>query len=165
MNEGTTRAGDRAAESERAADVPRVSYWHVWTDADGVSRQTRCAIEAFKSKSISPPAAPQWQHRLDLGETDVLVTVQPVGWTGTWHENPRPQWIVPLSGRWFVETMDGQRVEMGPGDLSFGEDQGTRADAQGRRGHLSGTVGDEPAVLMIVQSLSPPQLNSPCRFR
>ena len=44
----------------------------------------------------------------------VLVTVQPVGWVGTWHENPAPQWIVPLSGRWWVESMDGKRVEMGP---------------------------------------------------
>ena len=38
--------------------------------------------------------------------------------------------------------MDGQRVEMGPGELSFGEDQGTKRDAKGRHGHLSGTVGD-----------------------
>ena len=52
-----------------------------------------------------------------------MVTVQPVGWVGTWHENPEPQWIIPLSGRWFVESMDGERVEMGPGEISFGEDQ------------------------------------------
>ena len=57
---------------------------------------------------------------------EMLVTVLPVGWVGDWHENPRPQWIIPLSGRWFVETMDGARVEMGPGEMSFGEDQGTR---------------------------------------
>lgn len=62
-----------------------------------------------------------------------------------------PQWIVPLSGRWFVETMDGKRVEMGPGELSFGNDQNTRVDAQGRRGHRSGAVGNQPAVIMLVQ--------------
>jgi hypothetical protein len=81
----------------------------------------------------------------------VLFTVLPVGWIGDWHENPKPQWIVPLSGRWFVETMDGTRVEMGPGDISFGEDQNTRRDSEGRQGHRSGTVGNEPATLMIVQ--------------
>ena len=58
---------------------------------------------------------------------------------------------MPLRGRWFVETMDGQRVEMGPGELSFGGDQHTRADAEGRQGHRSGTVGDEPCYLMVVQ--------------
>ena len=78
------------------------------------------------------------------------MTVLPVGWIGDWHENPKPQWIIPLSGRWFVESMDGQRVEMGPGEISFGEDQNTR-NVAGKQGHLSGTVGDEPAVLMIVQ--------------
>ena len=81
----------------------------------------------------------------------VLVVVQPVGWVGEWHENPKPQWIVPLSGRWFVETMDGERVEMGPGEVSFGGDQNTKPDAQGRKGHRSGTVGDQPSVNLIVQ--------------
>lgn len=144
---------------------PTLAYYHVWTDADGVSRQTRCELDHFVSKSISPPAAPQWQDQLALGDATVLVTVQPVGWIGDWHENPKPQWIIPLTGRWFVETMDGTRVEMGPGEISFGEDQGTKPDANGRRGHLSGTVGDVPAVLMVVQSHAPPVLGSPCRFK
>ena len=78
-------------------------------------------------------------------------------------ENPMPQWIIPLSGRWFVESMDGHRVEMGPGEMSFGEDQNTRATGT-RKGHRSGTVGDEPAVLMIIQPEGGPHPNSPCRF-
>lgn len=73
------------------------------------------------------------------------------GGMGEWHENPKPQWIVPPSGRWFVETMDSNRVEMSAGDISFGADQNTIANDQGRKGHLSGTVGDHPAVLMIAQ--------------
>jgi len=81
----------------------------------------------------------------------VLVANMPVGWIGDWHENPKPQWIIPLSGRWFVETTDGVRVEMGPGELSFGGDQNAKPDAHGRVGHRSGTVGDAPAVVMIVQ--------------
>jgi hypothetical protein len=32
----------------------------------------------------------------------------------------------PLSDRWFVESMDGQRVEMGPGEISFGGDQNAK---------------------------------------
>jgi uncharacterized membrane protein YphA (DoxX/SURF4 family) len=65
-------------------------------------------------------------RRQDAGCATVFVTVLPVGWIGDWHENPKPQWIIPLSGRWFVESMDGQRVEMGPGEISFGEDKNTR---------------------------------------
>lgn len=93
-----------------------------------------------------------------------FATVLPVGWVGDWHENPRPQWIIPLSGRWFVEAVDGHRIEMGPGELSFGEDQHTRA-VDGKRGHRSGTVGDRPAVLMIVRLDAPAAIASPCRFR
>jgi hypothetical protein len=140
-----------------------VPYWHVWTGADGLSRQTRCELTEFELSSIGPPATPQWQGARMREETTVLFTVLPVGWVGDWHENPRPQWIIPLSGRWFVETLDGRRVEMGPGDISFGEDQGSRAK-DGRRGHLSGTVGGEPAVLMLIQLEGEARPPSPCRF-
>jgi hypothetical protein len=143
---------------------PEVPYWHLWTDEQGVSHQTRCALAEFDMQSMQPPAAPQWQGRKTRDRMTVMVTVQPVGWIGIWHENPKPQWIIPLSGRWFVESMDGRRVEMGPGEISFGEDQNTR-EVDGKRGHLSGTVGDAPAVLMVIQFDSPPTLASPCRFR
>ncbi len=147
---------------EQAA--PRVAYWHVWTDADGVSHQSRCHMDEFVLQSIQPPAEPQWQGRRVQGSMTTLISVLPVGWIGQWHENPRPQWIIPLSGRWFVETMDGTRVEMGSGEFSFGADQGCRERA-GRRGHLSGTVGAEPAVLMIVQLENIPLSAGPCVWR
>jgi hypothetical protein len=94
-----------------------------------------------------------------------LMVVQPVGWVGEWHENPKPQWIIPLSGRWFVETMDGTRVEMGPGEISFGGDQNTKPDARGRRGHRSGTVGNQPSINLIVQLQSDPSAGRPCGFK
>ncbi|MGB9349621.1 MAG: cupin domain-containing protein, partial [Pseudolabrys sp.] len=105
---------------------PVVPYWHVWTDADGISHQSRCELSEFHKAPIQPRAAPQWIGVQTRHDATVFVTVLPVGWIGDWHENPRPQWIIPLSGRWFVESMDGVRVEMGPGEISFGEDQNTR---------------------------------------
>ena len=96
-------------------------------------------------------AAPQWNDTLVPRQATVVFSVMPRGWVGEWHENPHPQWIVPLSGRGFVESMDGARVEMGPGEVSFGGDQHCVADAGGRKGHRSGVLGDESAVLMLVQ--------------
>src|SRR5262249_24373669 len=90
-----------------------------------------------------------------------VVLVLPVGWVGEWHENPKPQWIIPLSGRWFVETMDGKRVEMGPGELSFGGDQNTKPDAQGRKGHRSGAVGNQPCVTLLIQLEKDPFAGQP----
>jgi hypothetical protein len=130
---------------------PELPYWHVWTDDDGVTHQTRCALSGFKKQSMGGKAAPQWNDHIFDGESHVLFCVLPVGWVGDWHENPKPQWIAPLFGRWFVETMDGARVEMGPGELSFGGDQNAKEDAQGRVGHRSGTVGEAPATLMVIQ--------------
>jgi signal recognition particle subunit SRP54 len=91
----------------------------------------------------------------------VLIKVEPdVDYD--WHENPVPQWIVPLSGRWFVETMDGHRVEMGPGELSFGGDQGCRR-TEGRLGHRSGALDGQPAMLMLIQlERIPPEVAAAC---
>ncbi|WP_013334688.1 cupin domain-containing protein [Gloeothece verrucosa] len=132
-------------------DQPILDYWHVWTDEQGISHQSRRQIQNFKLKSIADSASPQWIAQFKQKGATVVFSVLPVGWTGIWHENPKPQWIIPLSGRWFVETMDGQRVEMGAGDISFGADQNTKEDSQGRKGHLSGTIGNEPAVLVMIQ--------------
>ena len=151
--------------SQSPSDSPVIHYWHVWTDAGGISRQSRCQIQDFTYKSISPPAAPQWLDQLPSGSATVVFTVMPVGWVGSWHENPKPQWIIPLSGCWFVETMDGQRVEMGVGEISLGEDQNTRENNLGQKGHLSGTVGDVPAMLMIVQLAETPTIGQACRFK
>ncbi len=53
---------------------------------------------------------------------------------------------------------------MGPGDVSLGEDQGSRP-RDGKRGHLSGSVGDQPATLMIVSLKGKPRANQPCHQR
>ena len=142
---------------------PTIPYWHLWTDRDGISRQKQCALTEFEMKSIKP-ADPQWQGTPMSGKMTAMVTVLPVGWVGNWHENPKPHWIVPLSGRWFVEAMDGTRAEMGTGELAFGGDQNCR-EVDGKRGHRSGTVGDVPAVLMLIQFDDAHAPASPCQWR
>jgi hypothetical protein len=141
---------------------PRIPYWHLWADESGISHQQRCELTDWELKGVGP-AEPQWNDRQPRCEATPVFTVQPVGWIGTWHENPAPQWIVVLSGRWWIESMDGTRIEQGPGEFSFGEDQGC-VEIDGRKGHRSGTVGNAPAVLMTVQ-LHVPAMRRPCRFR
>jgi hypothetical protein len=140
--------------------APTLGYWHLCTDASGVSHQSRCALDRFELGGVGA-AAPQWNDPQAKCEATVVFVVLPVGWVGEWHENPAPQWILPISGRWWVEAMDGTRVEMGPGDLSLGEDQNCIQDGDGRKGHRSGTAGEEPAVLMTVQLHVPP-VHQPC---
>ena len=148
--------------TDPSGPAPRIPYWHLWTDADGVSRQQQCWLTQFELKGVGG-AAPQWNDKQARSDATVVFTVQPVGWVGDWHENPAPQWIVVLSGRWWIESMDGTRVEQGPGEFSFGEDQNC-TEQDGKRGHRSGTVGGQPAVLMTVQLHVEPQ-RAPCHIR
>ena len=155
----TNAAGTTDESSPAQCPPPTLLYWHVWAD-DGATHQTRCTLSAFHLQSMGGRAAPQWNDALVTGDATVLIGCLPAGWVGEWHGNPKPQWIVPLSGRWFVETTDGTRVDMGPGEVSFGGDQSTKPDEAGRQGHRSGTVGGVPAVLMVVQLHDPKWVNA-----
>ena len=141
---------------------PTVPYWHLCVDRDGISRLQQCALSHYELKGVGP-ADPQWNNKMQRYESTVVFTVQPVGWVGDWHENPAPQWIVVLSGRWFIESMDGARIEQGAGEFSFGEDQGC-TEKHGRKGHRSGTLGDVPCRLMTVQ-LHVEAQRDPCHRR
>jgi hypothetical protein len=141
---------------------PSVPYWHLWVDAHGISHQQRCHLTDYYLQRVGL-ADPQWNNKQSKYPSTVVFTVQPVGWIGDWHENPAPQWIVVLSGRWWIESMDGTRIEQGAGEFSFGEDQGCK-ETDGKKGHRSGTIGDEPAVLMTIQLHVDPR-REPCHFR
>ena len=156
----TKCAAVRTPDESPAQSPPRIGYWHLWTDNDGVSHQVRCELAEFELQSVGN-AAPQWNDKQATRDANVVFVVLPAGWVGEWHENPGPQWIAPLSGRWFVESMDETRVEFGPGELSLGEDQHCVEDAKGRKGHRSGTVGDQPCLLLCVQ-LHRVSMRKPC---
>ena len=138
------------------------TFWHLWTDEDGVTHQSKCRFSGLQLKNFAPPASDLLVKRLAAAPEDITILVLQPGILD-WHRNPKPQWIVPLSGAWFVESMDGTRIEMGPGELSFGEDQLAREDAAGRAGHLSGVVGETPCVLMLIQVLDAPRCGAACQ--
>lgn len=147
--------------SDAQGPRPSVPYSHLWVDEAGISHQRECHLTDYHLKSVGP-ADPQWNNAQETCPSTVVFTVQPVGWVGEWHENPAPQWIVVLSGRWFIESMDGTRIEQGPGAFSFGEDQGC-IEQHGRKGHRSGTIGDAPVALMTVQLHIDP-VRQPCHI-
>lgn len=138
-------------------DIPDIEFWRVWVNEKGESCQTKHLLGGHERSVFAQGAAPIWSatHYKDTAELITLILMP--GELADWHENPKPQWIVPLRGRWCVETMDGVIVEMGPGEISFGGDQGTR----NRRGHRSWAVGNTAAELLLIQVSEPPPWN-PC---
>jgi len=154
---------------------PILKYWHVWTDENGISHQTQRNFEGFTINKSDDKH--QQQQQLDqekdqlsqtkdclnhlpnvwksksfsLGSNSKMLIVScPPRQANDWHENPKPQWIFVVSGIFYVETMDGVRVEMKPGELSFGQDQNCIL-TDGKLGHLSGAGSDEPLILMLIQ--------------
>lgn len=130
-----------------AQQHPTITYWHVYTDTEGVSRQQKRQLTGFTSESMGGDSGQQWNNRLFAGASRIIVSELPADFDGDWHENPAPQWIIPLSGGWWVETMDGHRTEMRVGELSFGADQDTREG----KGHRSGVLDGQPCRMLIVQ--------------
>ncbi len=120
------------------------------TGADGRSTLGETCLNGFVKRSLGGKAAPLWMKVFEGDLDSVLFTILPAGWTGEWHESPGPQWVVALKGRWFIETQDGKRVEMGPGEIHWGADLGT-ATIDGNTGHRSGTLDDEECVLLMIR--------------
>ena len=152
----TARITNDGNDPENPPQLPILS---MWTEAagefEGCSRIDASVLAGFGMKSVGGGAAPQWLRPFPGEVKAVQFACLPVGWVGEWHESPAPQWVVPLGGRWFLETQDGARVEMGPGDIHFGQDQGTRG-VDGANGHRSGQVGDEPCFQLMIQFEQPP---------
>lgn len=146
-----TLAEPAAAEDTSCSVLP---YYRLGIGRTGLTTMEPLVMSGFESRSLGGFASPSWVLDLPGLFQNVSFVLLPIGWIGDWHESPFPQWVVALSGRWFVETQDGTRVEMGPGDLHWGEDQGTRERAGGH-GHRSGQLGESPCMLMMVQRTGP----------
>ncbi len=66
-------------------EKPKLSYWHVWTDEDGISRQTRAELNSFEKESMGGDADLQWNNHLLASGAKVLFSELPVGWVGSWY--------------------------------------------------------------------------------
>ncbi|GGE19835.1 hypothetical protein GCM10011529_28040 [Polymorphobacter glacialis] len=131
-------------------DVATMPYWRLFTRDDGLSSVAASLLGGFVEQSVGGKAAAMWMLPAPGKVEVVQFAILPVGWVGEWHESPLRQWVVTLSGRWFIETQDGLRIEMGPGESHWGEDLGTR-QINGNHGHRSGQLGDGPCAQMLVQ--------------
>lgn len=134
-----------------AGHAPRMPFWEMGTDGSGGSAIDLGWLEGFVQRSVSGDTAPMWMREFPGVLKAVWFNVIPVGWVGEWHPSPALQWVVALSGRWFIETQDGDRVEMGPGDIHWGGDLQGGDQPEERPAHLSGQLGDVPCVQLMIQ--------------
>lgn len=134
------------------SSAPSISYMAMRMDQEGLSTAVLCELEGLSLASLGGKASPIWMKQFAGNPISVWFTVLPIGWVGDWHESPAPQWVCAISGHWWIETADGKRIEMGPGEIHWGQDQGTKGD----RGHRSGQSGPEPCVQLMVRYANTP---------
>ena len=134
----------------RMADEPSIKLVHVTTGANGLTISHRCRVPEMRMRAVSDDIPPVWATEPRQEVVSQSIWVLPAGWRGGWHRNPSRQWVVPISGRWWVETQDGNRVVMGPGDVHLGDDLQGIEDDRGRKGHDSGVIGEDPLVVMVL---------------
>lgn len=142
--------GTTSNDGTDAARPPLIPYYQMGIGADGLSSVIARMLPGFALHSVGGKAAPMWMRPFPGKVKSVQFAVLPVGWIGDWHASPAPQWVVPLSGRWFIETQDGRRIEMGPGEIHWGQDIGG-SEVDGNSGHRSGQLGDVPCVQLMLQ--------------
>ena len=130
---------------------PSVPYWHLYVDAMTASAGRRdCALTDYALKGVGP-ADPQWNDKMRArrGHRRVHRATRRLG--RRLAREPRAAVDRRAVGALVSSrAMDGTRIEQGPGEFSFGEDQGC-TETDGRKGHRSGTIGDVPCCLMTVQ--------------
>jgi len=141
-----------------------VVYWHNWTDHAGVSHIARCTLHQLVQHSMADGIAPEWKAKLSPSPAATFLNIEQRGWVGNWHENPKVQWVMPIQGAWTITAMDGHTVTVRPGEIALGEDQNTRIDAAGHKGHLAKNTAIGETIIAIVQLNEQPTVDRPCRF-
>jgi len=92
---------------------------------------------------FAPPAPPVLLSQFISAKRFAFFTF-PQGWQGGWHPTPAKQFFFLLSGNLEGTVSDGERRVIGPGSIVLLE------DTTGK-GHMSGVVGSEDVVAIVVQ--------------
>lgn len=67
----------------------------------------------------------------------------PPGTVQDWHNAPRRQYVITLSGQGEVELVGGKKIHMGPGHIDLAE------DTTGK-GHITRTIGNEDRITLTL---------------
>mmetsp|Transcript_137045 Transcript_137045/g.382126 ORF Transcript_137045/g.382126 Transcript_137045/m.382126 type:complete len:209 (-) Transcript_137045:94-720(-) len=168
--EGLAKTGGdlEAACAEAPAGPGIIGYVHLWVDADGETHLKDCIVKDLVLQKLPGGRADQYVRNLadtipGLHETGVIVT-QLLG-PNPWHHCPSTQFVLTMSGTWYVNTTDGDQRYLPAGTWLFQDDTADHPAAQpGTRKamHYSEAVG--PCNQMVLQWDRAPVVGKPCPF-
>ena len=108
----------------------------IYTGTDGESH--------FEDKEIPLTGRTKSDRRSEFQKaTGITFRETNVDYRLNWHNAPRRQYIINLTGQVEIEISDGTKRRFGPGDIVLAE------DTTGR-GHISRAVNNEPRTCIFV---------------
>ncbi|KAL3699758.1 hypothetical protein R1sor_017780 [Riccia sorocarpa] len=151
-----------AASEDQQDGAKNFKYIQLWVSEDGETHIKECKFRDFSLQMYS--SQPQYV-KSDFGgqPTKLVFTELAPGLKQPLHPCPEVQFVITLSGSWFIETTDGSRYEFQPGEVLF-QDNVKWSPAAKLPQHYSGVVGDQPCQQFIIQFKRAPEIDNPEPF-
>ena len=130
-----------ATSSAFAADAPVVHYWHLYTDAQGVSHFKQEDLP-FKAAPIPGLKDPPVMASL-AGANGATLLLLKAGQVEDWHNAPRKQFMFIVQGASQVTASDGTVKEFHAGEFVLLD------DAKGK-GHITKAIGPTDHIGMAI---------------
>eukprot|EP00897_Mesotaenium_endlicherianum_P002423 jgi/Mesen1/2208/ME000152S01289 len=145
-----------AAESGNK-DPQNFQYTHLWVSKDGETHIKEATLSGFDLKKYAEK--PQYVKEGPSPSKIVFTQLDP-GLEQDLHSCPQVQFVVCLSGSWYVKTTDGTKKVFVPGDVLF-QDNTADCPSEKQPKHFSGVVGDGPNQQLIIQVDRKPEVDNP----
>ena len=120
----------------------KMNYLRMFADEQGESHFENADLSSNELPFI--PKAPSVHVSIGQPVDNLVFMHVPTGWSDDGHTAPRKQWVMVLRGEIEFETSDGEIRRLVPGMVILAE------DTTGR-GHKARSIGDEDALLGVVQ--------------
>lgn len=105
----------------------------IYTGPDGLSRAEEIELKTTGTGSVTEM----------MKATGVQFSSRAPGPSSDWHVGPARQFVITLSGRGEVETGDGKKIAIGPGQIDLIE------DTTGK-GHITRNLGADNRIVVTI---------------
>lgn len=139
----TSAAGSGLYSRTFEPEMPQMArYFHVYNDTGGESHVSEGQWN-LRDGDFTPPSPPGYQVSGIMDASGWLIMHHPAEYRDAWHRAPARAVVIVLAGSACLESSDGDRCVIHPGDCILVEDTGGR-------GHKMEGLGGQAYTLALV---------------
>ena len=133
-----------------------IRFTRLWISHDGLTHLQDCTVQQMTKKPLPGGKTAQYVRSLEgiVDPSQLIFTQMAAGSKNPWHQCPTSQFVIPLSGSWFVNSSSGDYAEFGPGDVLFQDDYVGLSINGTSPVHFSGAVGAGPCNQLVISATS-----------